>query len=159
MELRKIDFENIWPIIKLSVQDPQKEFVATNTESILEAYVTITSGGVALPFGLYENDMLVGFVMLGYGTLDDGEDPVVADGNYCIWRLMIDQNFQGQGLGKKAMEAILAYIKTWPCGKAEQCWLSYEKENTLAGQLYHSYGFIENGEICGGEVVAVLKLS
>ena len=40
MELRKVDSENIWKIVKLSVFDEQKGFVATNTESILEAYVT-----------------------------------------------------------------------------------------------------------------------
>ncbi len=62
MELKKVDYKNLWPITKLSVQDSQKEFVATNTESILEAYVTITSGAVALPFGLYENGILVGFL-------------------------------------------------------------------------------------------------
>ncbi len=50
MELRKVDSENIWKIVKLSVFDEQKGFVATNTESILEAYVTITAGGTALPF-------------------------------------------------------------------------------------------------------------
>ena len=43
MELRKVDSNNIWKIIKLSVNDNQLDFVATNTESILEAYTTITS--------------------------------------------------------------------------------------------------------------------
>ena len=65
MELRKVDKTNIWKIIKLSVEKEQKEFVATNTESILEAYTTITSGGVALPFGIYNDDVLIGFVMFG----------------------------------------------------------------------------------------------
>ena len=71
---------------------------------------------------------------------------------------MIDKNYQGQGFGKKAMEAILAYIKEWPCGEAEYCWLSYEPENLLAKHLYQSFGFCENGEKCGEEVVSVCKL-
>ena len=54
MELKKVDDKNIWKVIKLSVNDNQKDFVATNTESILEAYTTITSGRVALPFGIYD---------------------------------------------------------------------------------------------------------
>lgn len=42
-------------------------FVATNTESILQAYTTVTEGGVALPFDIYDEENLIGFVMLGYG--------------------------------------------------------------------------------------------
>ena len=83
MELRKVDKSNIWKIVHLSVSKEQEDFVATNTESILEAYTVITSGGTALPFGIYENEELVGFVMIGYGTVDE-EDPKIAEGNYCI---------------------------------------------------------------------------
>ena len=158
MELRKVTAENLFPIVKLSVDEPQQNFVASNTESILEAYVTVTAGNVALPFGLYEDGELVGFVMFGYGCIGDEDEPLVAEGNYCIWRLMIDKRFQGRGLGKKAVAAALDYIKSWPCGKAEYCWLSYEPENTVAAGLYRSFGFVENGETDGDEIIAVLKL-
>lgn len=40
--LRKVDGTNIWEIIKLSLLEEQNTFVATNVESILEAYTTIT---------------------------------------------------------------------------------------------------------------------
>lgn len=157
MVLRKIDDKNLWDIIKLSVHEHQKGFVATNTKSILEAYVTITSSGVALPFGLYEEDTLVGFVMIGYGTYEDKE-PQVAPNEYCIWRFMIDKEHQGKGYGKKAMKAALEYIYTFPCGPATYCWLAYEPENAVAKKLYASFGFEENGDMCGDEIVAVRKL-
>ncbi len=54
VELRKVDAENIWEIVKLSVREDQVPFVASNTVSILEAYVAVTAGQVALPFGIYE---------------------------------------------------------------------------------------------------------
>ena len=38
------------------------------------------------------------------------------------------------------------------------CWLSYEPENKAAKALYNSFGFVENGETDGEEIVAVLKL-
>ena len=158
MELRKVTSENLFPIVKLTVNESQQNFVASNTESILEAYVTVTAGNVALPFGLYEDGKLVGFIMFGYGGIGEEDEPAICEGNYCIWRLMIDGRFQGRGLGKKAMEAALSYIRTWPCGKAEYCWLSYEPENTAAAGLYRSFGFVENGEMDGDEIVAVLKL-
>lgn len=158
MELRKVDENNIWKIIKLSVNEDQKSFVATNTESILEAYTTITSGNVALPFGIYDDDdTLVGFVMFGYDGSDE-DDPKIADGNYCIWRFMLDKSYQGKGLGRKALKTAVEYVKSRPCGDAEYCWLSYEKENVIAKSLYNSLGFLENGEMCDDEIVAVLKL-
>lgn len=157
MELRKVDDKNLWQIIKLSVKEDQKHFVATNTQSILQAYTTITSGGVALPFGLYEEDELVGFVMFGYDGYEEG-DPEYIRGSYGLWRFMIDENHQGKGYGRKAMEACLDYIRTLPCGEAEYCWLSYEPENTAAKKLYNFFGFQETGDVAGGEVISLLKL-
>ncbi|MDF2586872.1 MAG: N-acetyltransferase [Anaerocolumna sp.] len=159
IELRKIDSENVWKVIKLSVAVEQENFVATNTESIIEAYTTITSGGVALPFGIYDEDCLVGFVMFGYGTTGDEDEPVIAQNNYCIWRFMIDNKYQHQGIGRKALLASLQYIESMPCGNADYCWLSYEPENVVAKKLYSSVGFHENGEMCEDEIVSVLKLN
>jgi diamine N-acetyltransferase len=159
IELRKIDSENVWKVIKLTVDEEQKNFVANNTESIIEAYTTVTSGGVALPFGIYNDDCLVGFVMFGYGTSGDEDEPVVAQNNYCIWRFMIDKNYQHQGIGRKALQASLQYLETMPCGKADYCWLSYESDNIVAKKLYTSAGFDENGQMCGDEVVSVIKLN
>jgi diamine N-acetyltransferase len=159
IELRKVDNENVWKILKLSVAEDQKNFVASNTESIIEAYTTITSGGVALPFGIYNDDCLIGFVMFGYGSNGDEGEPLIAMNNYCIWRFMIDKNYQQQGLGRKSLKASLEFLKTMPCGKADYCWLSYEPDNMIAKKLYSSEGFSENGEMCGDEIVSVLKLN
>ena len=158
MKLVEINTRNVWDIIKLKVSDCQSDFVAPNDHSIIEAYATIASGYVALPFGLYDNERPVGFVMIGYGSIGDDDEPQIVNGNYCIWRFMIDQKYQGQGLGKKAMEAVLDYIGTAPCGQVEYCWLSYEPENKTAQSLYHQFGFEETGEMDGNEIIAVRKL-
>lgn len=65
VHLEKINGENVWDILKLRVSDSQKNFVAGNDTSIIEAYTTITSNGHALPFGIYEDHHPVGFVMIG----------------------------------------------------------------------------------------------
>lgn len=160
MELRKIDLNNVWKIVHLSATDEQKaqDFVASNVESIIEAYAAIQSGYTALPFGLYEDAVPVGFVMLGYGSIGDEEEPAIVNDSYCIWRFMIDKNYQGRGYGKTAMEKVLSYLRTFPCGQASWCWLSYEPENEAARALYAQFGFRETGERDGDEVVAVLKL-
>lgn len=158
IELVKIDSDNVWDIVKLIVNDEQKSFVASNANSIIEAYVTTQDGGIALPFGLYENDIPIGFIMLGYGTTADEDEPQVAKDGYCLWRFMIDKAYQKQGLGGRALEKVLEYIRTYPCGPAAYCWLSYEPENSVAKALYEKYGFTENGEMCGEEIVSAKKL-
>lgn len=160
MELRKIDLNNVWKIVHLSATDEQiaQDFVASNAQSLIEAYAAIQSGFTALPFGLYEQETPVGFVMLGYGSIGDEEEPAIVNDSYCIWRFMIDKNHQGRGYGKTAMEKVLAYIRTFPCGQASRCWLSYEPENEAARALYAQFGFRETGETDGDEVVAVLEL-
>ena len=52
VQLRKVDAGNIWKLVALEVDESQENFVATNTQSILEAYCAITGGSVALPFGI-----------------------------------------------------------------------------------------------------------
>lgn len=156
--LQKVNQKNVWDILKLEVSDAQRNFVATNTESIVEAYTAITAGGQAFPFGIYEDDTPVGFVMIGYSD-DDWEDaPAIAHENYSIWRLMIDQEYQGRGYGRAAMALALDFVRSFPCGQAEYCYLSYEPANTIAAKLYHQFGFKENGEMDGEEIISVLKL-
>ena len=159
LRLEKITGKNVWDILKLCVSENQKNFVASNDISIIEAYTAITGNGYAFPFGIYEDDTPVGFLMIGFDTDDYWDDaPLIAKGNYNLWRLMIDNHYQNRGYGKKAVRLALEFVKTFPCGKAEYCWLSYEPENRIASQLYRLFGFVETGEMDGDELIAILKL-
>ena len=159
IRLEKITGKNIRDLLKLNVSEDQKGFVAANDTSIIEAYIAITGNGYAFPFGIYDSEKPVGFLMIGYDVDDYWTDaPEIAKGNYNLWRLMIDKRYQKRGYGREAIKLALNYIRTWPCGKAEYCWLSYEPDNDVARQLYRSHGFEETGEMDGDEIVAVLKL-
>ena len=159
LRLEKISGKNVWDILKLKVVENQRQFVSANDRSIIEAYIAIAGNGRVFPFGIYEEDTPVGFLMIGYGTDDDWEDaPAVATDSYNLWRLMIDEKYQKKGYGREAVRLALEFIKTFPCGKAECCWLSYEPENEVARRLYRSFGFVETGETDGDEAIAVLKL-
>ena len=159
VELRKVDAKNIWKICALEVAEDQRNFVATNTQSILEAYCAISSGGVAMPYGIYDGETPVGFVMLGFGCEDWEDAPEIAKNTYNIWRFMIDRRYQRKGYGKQAMEAVLRLVETFPHGKADWVWLSYEPENQVAAELYRSFGFRENGQMDGDEIIAVRPLT
>ena len=83
LRLEKITGKNVWDILKLCVSEKQKNFVASNDISIIEAYTAITGNGYAFPFGIYEDDTPVGFLMIGFDTDDYWEDaPLIAKGNY-----------------------------------------------------------------------------
>ncbi len=159
LRLEKINGKNVWDILKLSVLDEQKDFVARNDISIIEAYIAITANGYAFPFGIYENETPVGFLMIGFDKDKDWDNaPEIATGNYNIWRLMIDKNHQNKGYGKKAIKLALNFIKTFPCGKADYCWLSYKPNNDVARHLYSSFGFAETGDKVDEELIVKLKL-
>jgi len=159
LRLEKVSIRNTGAVLKLRVSESQKTFVASNNDSIIEAYTTIVEGKQVFPFGIYDEDTPVGFVMIGF-DYDDywGDVPPIAKGNYLLWRLMIDEDYQQRGFGRQAVQLALDFIRTFPCGKAEYCWLSYEPENELARNLYRSFGFTETGEMDGEEIVAVLRL-
>ena len=97
--------------------------------------------------------------MIGFDVDDYWTDaPEIAKGNYNLWRLMTDERYQGRGYGREAVRLALDFVRTWPCGSADYCWLSYEPENDVARELYRSFGFAETGEYNGEELIAVLKL-
>lgn len=159
LKLKKINRNNVAEILKLEVLDSQKNFVATNSSSIIEAYIAITENNHVFTFGIYKDDTPIGFLMIGYDVNSNDEGaPKIAKGNYNIWRLMIDKKFQRKGFGKKAMDLALEFISTFPCGTAKYCWLSYESDNNVARQLYKSVGFVENNEKDGEEIVGIMKL-
>ena len=121
------------------------------------AVASLGTALTAMAFGLYEGDEPVGFALFGYGRMEG--DPEVARDSYVLCRFMIDQRYQGRGLGKRGLQICLDYLRTYPCGPAKQVWLSYEPDNAAARSLYHRFGFEENGETDGEEIVAVLPLT
>ena len=154
--LQKITLENRKQVFNLQIAESQKSFVAPILSSLTTAYLLETNGGCPMPFAIYKDETVVGFVLITYG-ITSYDLPSFAQGKdtYCILRFLIGEQFQGQGLGRAAFQAILDYISTFPKGKATYCWLDYVPGNEIAKKLYESFGFAENGEVVNGEVVMV----
>lgn len=156
--LKEITNANIWEVCRLEPFDDQKDFVAENIQSLAEAYATRNEGNNALPLAVYNDAELVGFVMIGKGTVGNEDESDLIKENYSLWRLMIDKKYQGHGFGKLTIDAVMDLIRTFPFGAAKKVWVSYEPENTHARDIYKKYGFVENGEMCGNEIIAVYEL-
>lgn len=146
-ELREINELNKNAVISLSVSRDQEQFIAPNEKSLLTAE---ENKAVARPFAIYTDGVPVGFTMF---ALDyDYEDP---DDRFWLWRFMIDEKHQGKGYGKAALDLIIDYFRD---NGANNIRLSTKESNTGALSLYHSFGFMETGEMNGEEIVLKLDI-
>ena len=160
VHLEELNKYNVWDVIELTVKKEQESFIAGNEWSLVHAYVGNKTEGAVYPFGIFDDDKAVGFLMIAYDygeVCNDPDAPEISDNNYFLWRLMIDGEEQGKGYGRKAVELALEFVKTFPHGKADYCWLCYDKNNEVARKLYLSMGFHEIGEQ-DDDINAVIKL-
>ena len=133
IQLKQIDENNFIDAFNLQLGDGQDAFVSHPIRSLAQAYVYRTQ---CMPFGIYADDRMVGYVMVIY----DYDEEV-----YNIWHMMIDRGEQGKGYGKAAFAAVLDYIRTKPFGKSDRILLTCNRENPAALGLYQSFGFCPTG--------------
>ncbi|MDH6364121.1 RimJ/RimL family protein N-acetyltransferase [Enterococcus sp. PF1-24] len=137
--------DNIDEILKISVSEKQKNYVAPVEKSLAYAYA---NRDISQAFGIYSQQQLVGYVLLYFDEKN----------LHGMWHFMIDQKHQGKGYGKLALAEILAYVKTKPLGDSAQVALAVEADNKAALQLYQTLGFYDTGRRDDTEIVMMLDL-
>ena len=90
IRFEEITNKNIWKVCMLEPFDEQKDYVAENMQSLAEAYATRNEGNNALPLAVYNDDELIGFVMIGKGTVGNENESNTIKENYSFWRFMLD---------------------------------------------------------------------
>jgi len=128
----------------LKVKDDQEKFLASNATSIAQSKFD----SFLECFGIYKDDTMVGFAAYGINPEDD-----------TIWiaRYMIDQNFQGQGFGIKALNVLLKFMQEkYSCS---EIFLDAGEDNTIATNLYVKAGFKKTGEMNGHSPIYKLDLN
>ena len=167
VELRKVSIGNIGAALKcmtLKLLPEQKSFVASNRNSLIQAFGInrrmIGKGSKAIPYAIYANSEMVGFIMYGFFTkkFDNKYGSKYGEDHYYFWRFMIDKNHQGKGYASKALVQILNEIRQKPHGDADYCYVSYEPANEVVRKWYQNLGFEETGKINNGELVARMAL-
>lgn len=150
IEFRKITWDNWEECMNLNVTEEQDDFIASNKYSLAQSFVALSNDELPpMTLAIYEDETMVGFMMMGYSTADEseyGEEPY-----YDLARFMIDKKHQNKGLGKQAMIKLLEYIKTFPHGEATAVYLAYNVRNDHARKFYRSLGFIETGGLYIGD--------
>ena len=131
INIKEITKENIDDVLALKVDESQKSFVSTNGDSLAQAYVYSET---AYPFAVYEDDTIVGFIMMGYYDVKS---------YYTLWKFMIDVRYQNKCYGRKALELGIQYLRD-RFGVTE-IYTGVVPGNTVAKKLYESVGFKDTG--------------
>ena len=142
-----VDF-NVRDICRLRVRDDQAGLVATNAQSLAQAW----AHPEAWPRAIYAGETPVGFLMLEDRTQPPWSETQDEVG---LWRLMIDAAFQGMGFGSAALRLAIAQARTRP--GVRRMLLSYVPAEHGAGAFYERLGFRETGKVDFGERVMVLE--
>lgn len=142
VELREITPDTVRDICALEVAEAQRDFVAPNAVSIAEAHFEPEHWMRAI----YADGEPVGFVL----AWEPATEP-----RAFLWRFMIADGHQRRGIGRVAMELVLAH---WREAGARTARTSIVPGNEGAQRLYESVGFRLTGELHDGEEVMATEL-
>ncbi|MEQ8691116.1 MAG: GNAT family N-acetyltransferase [Pseudomonadales bacterium] len=136
--LEEVTQRNIHDVLALEVADHQKlTYPRSNAYSMAEGFFPSDDDAVWMR-AICSDGVPIGFMMTS-------ESP--EDGDYFLWRMMIDKRFQGKGFGAKAMRLLIQRIRN--NGNPRTLILSHLKDNTEAGNFYMSLGFSYTGNELG----------
>ncbi len=136
--------------LALEVSDNQHGLVATMAESYADALFPPDYGwGQVTPWfrGVTRDGAPAGFIMCA--------DPTPNQPDAWIWRLLVDRNHQGFGVGKFAIQQAFQRYQSIGVGRILVSWAP--SANNPSG-FYHKLGFKETGEMVDGEIVAAIEL-
>src|SRR4051812_37001458 len=135
VELREVDADNVRDVCRLKLAPEQEKFVAPTANTLAEARYYEGARVKAI----YADDELVG---LAAWEFEDGE--------WYIWRLMVDAGHQRRGHGRAAVEQICELVRA---EGASEVLTSYVPGDGSPGAFYVKAGFEETGREEHGERV------
>ncbi len=144
--LREITDHDRVAVEALAVTPEQRDYVAGVAESLVEA----AEHPDAEPWfrAVYADDEPVGFVMISDGITVDDPDYL---GPYYLWRLLVDERFQGRGYGTRALDLVLTHLRTRP--DARVLLTSHVVGPRSPRSFYLQYGFRPTDRVHNGEPV------
>lgn len=146
LKLKIIDESNFVECFNLKLGKDQDKFVSHPIRSLAQAYVYYNQ---CTPFGIYKENVMVGYVMVIY----DYDEEM-----YNIWHMMIDEKYQNNGYGTKALELCLEYIRSKPFGESNDVVLTCSIENDHGIHIYNKLGFKEIGNYEDDEIMMKLVI-
>ena len=152
MSLREIDDDNREAVVGLRLASGQERFVSSVAESL--AIAVDEPQGNPWYRAIFAGDEPVGFMMLSW---DVEPRPPEIRGPWFLWKLLIDERYQGRGYGREAVRQVVDLVRA---EGATELFTSYVPENGGPAGFYERLGFVPTGEVDpAGEVIMRLALS
>ena len=150
VHFKRVTAGTVLDVCRLSETLPpaQRAMVADNALSIAQAHCSESAWVRAI----YADSELVGFIMLHFGS--DYEDGIDCPGVF-LWRMMIASPFQGKGYGTRAMERLLAHLRSMG---VRELFTSWGLGDASPEGFYQRFGFMPTGDHYDDEPEFVLKL-
>lgn len=140
--LRTIDENNFQQCLRLHASVEDESFADPVVYSLAEAW---TYRDRARPFAIYDDDKLIGFVLMYAGE----ENPQIVN-------FLIDDAFRGRGLGTAAAKACVGYLRD-AC-RARRISAPVKLEHTAAQAFWKKLGFQRSDSVEDGYVFMRLAL-
>lgn len=102
VKIEELNKENWYECCELKISEKQTEYLESNAISIAQSKFELS----LKPYAIYYEDKVVGFLM--FNTEKEGLD------GYWVFRIMIDQNYQGKGIGKAATNLMISEMSKLP---------------------------------------------
>jgi diamine N-acetyltransferase len=142
--LGDITAENFEAFMEMELPDHQRDLLASNAYSIAQSRFYPDY----IPRGIWCDGEPAGFLLCdcrAHGI----------DGDYAIYRFMVEHRRQGRGIGRRAMALLLAELRAMP--DVRRITISYHTHHAQARAFYAGFGFVEAGIDARGEMVAALR--
>lgn len=131
-------------VLAVAVHPGQVPFAGRTADSLADAAVCPGSEALAL----LVDEAVVGYVRIDRRATALGDHPL-ADGAVALRSFMIDAGRQGQGLGRRALDAIQAYVEGRHPDR-ERIVLTVNLRNEAAVHLYRRAGYREDDALYHG---------
>lgn len=151
--IKAVGFSELEDALSLKVAPHQRDFVADNAISFAEAYAAERHGTKTECFVAYHEEYPVGFVSIAFGTIGAQGEKKWMRNSYCLWRLMIDMDYQNKGFGKELIGAVIRWCKTFPFGESDTIYTSCDVTNKKAISFYQRSGFELTDDYIDEEIV------
>lgn len=148
LRLEELNATNIVAANNLSLKPGQEQFIAPVTYA---AETAVVNPATAWQRVALNGDKVVGFI---HGNFDPENEH--EEFRACIWRINVDAEAQGKGVGRFLAHALAEEAKRRGFDRITVLW---EPGAEGPGEFFHRIGFRDIGESQYGDVIGALQLA
>jgi diamine N-acetyltransferase len=148
LRLEELNATNIVAANNLSLKPGQEQFIAPVTYA---AETAVVNPATAWQRVALNGDRVVGFI---HGNFDPDNEH--EEFRACIWRINVDAEAQGKGVGRFLAHALAEEAKRRGFDHITVLW---EPGEEGPGEFFHRIGFRDVGETQYGDIIGSLQLA